>query len=138
MYVTESADGVQFTAARKLGEGTWMLNACPMDGGGFAFDAQGQPVTVWRREKQVYLTAKVGAEKLLGDGKDPALAVGSKGVYVAWTTPNGVVAMVPGAKEPAVLSTETAAGFPHLLPLADGKVLAAWESKGRLEFQLLP
>ena len=34
-YVTSSTDGVHFTAARKLGTGTWKLDACPMDGGGF-------------------------------------------------------------------------------------------------------
>lgn len=138
MYITGSADGVTFTTARKLGQGSWMLNACPMDGGGLAFDAQGMPVTTWRREKQIYLAGAAGAEKLLGDGKDAALAAGTKGVYVAWTAPNGVVAIVPGADAPTLLSGELRAGFPQLLPLASGNVLAAWESKGRLEFQILP
>ncbi|MBL8210576.1 MAG: exo-alpha-sialidase [Bryobacterales bacterium] len=138
MYVTESADGASFSPARKLGEGTWMLNACPMDGGGLALDPHGKPATTWRREKQVYLAGATGAEQLLGEGKDSALAVGKKGVYVAWTSPDGVVVLAPGSASPSLLSAEKGAGFPQLLPLSDGKILAAWESKGRLEFQLVP
>src|SRR5260370_1332262 len=43
MYVAHSKDGgVSFGRARKLGEGSWELNACPMDGGGLAIDAQGK------------------------------------------------------------------------------------------------
>ncbi len=36
MYVAESKDGVTFSSARKLGTGSWTLNACPMDGGAVA------------------------------------------------------------------------------------------------------
>src|SRR5581483_10651378 len=52
MYVVSSVDGGRsFTAAEKLGTDTWILNACPMDGGGITFDPNGQIATVWRREK---------------------------------------------------------------------------------------
>jgi photosystem II stability/assembly factor-like uncharacterized protein len=138
MYLTESKDGARFSPARKLGEGTWMLNACPMDGGGLGFDAQAKPVTAWRREKQIFLTDAAGMERRIGDGKDPAVATGRKGVYTAWTSPAGVVALAPGQAEPVVLSKEAAAGYPQLLPLPGGSVLAAWEWKGRLEFAVLP
>lgn len=33
LYATETTDGLHFSPARKLGQGTWMLNGCPMDGG---------------------------------------------------------------------------------------------------------
>jgi hypothetical protein len=138
LYLTESNDGASFRPARKLGQGTWMLNACPMDGGGLAFQPAGNPITVWRREKQVFLTAPAEAEKQMGDGKDPAIAAGRKGVYLAWTAPDGVKAFSPGAVAPTVLAAGTEVGYPQLLALADGSVLAVWEAKGRLEFQRLP
>src|SRR5215813_8143328 len=38
LYITSSRDGVRFEPARKIGVGTWPLNACPMDGGGLAVE----------------------------------------------------------------------------------------------------
>ena len=36
MYLSASRDGVTFPAPEKLGNGTWRIDACPMDGGGLA------------------------------------------------------------------------------------------------------
>src|SRR5260370_42231016 len=41
LYVSSSADGVHFGAARKLGDATWKLDACPMGGGGVGLDRGG-------------------------------------------------------------------------------------------------
>ncbi len=57
-YLAESKDGEHFGAARKVGEGTWKLDACPMDGGGMAFD-RGRIVTVWRRESEIFFDRRV-------------------------------------------------------------------------------
>src|SRR5207253_1724526 len=47
MYVTQSTDGGRtFKTAEKIGSGTWLLNACPMDGGSIS-----GPYFLWRREK---------------------------------------------------------------------------------------
>ncbi len=57
MYLISSHDGGKtFGGAEKQGAGTWKLNACPMDGGGVAFTAQGTVVTTWRaRANDVYM-----------------------------------------------------------------------------------
>src|SRR5437899_4408521 len=63
MYVARSKDGgVSFSRARKLGEGSWELNACPMDGGGLAIDPQGKLFSIWRRRDEVYLAEEGAAE----------------------------------------------------------------------------
>jgi photosystem II stability/assembly factor-like uncharacterized protein len=138
MYILRSRDGGStFTAAEKLGRGTWPLNACPMDGGGLAMNDKGEVSTAWRREKQIYFAAPGQPERLLGAGKDPAVAVTPRGTYVAWTgSTGGVKALVPGRPQPIELAAE--GGYAQLLVLPAGKVLAAWENKGSLSVEVLP
>ena len=85
MYVTSSKD--HFASAQKLGAGTWKLDACPMDGGGIAVE-NGQPISAWRRETDIYL-AEGAHERRVGAGKDVALAR-SNGTYLAWTHDGGI------------------------------------------------
>jgi len=122
-------DGRPASAASKLGMGTWKLEACPMDGGGIAMRA-GTIVSAWRREKEVFLAEEGRPEVSLGRGQDPALAVNSKGAYVAWSTPEGIVARMPGSAEVTRLSA--AGAFPALTAMPDGAILAAWEENGAL------
>ncbi len=137
MYLMESADGGQtFGAAKKLGTGNWKLNACPMDGGGVAEARDGSLVTVWRREKSVYVAPGGGAETLVKEGKNPAIASGKAGVYTAWNTAEGLFASVPGSKEPVLL--DPAGAFVTLTAVPNGAVLAAWERKGTIQFHTLP
>lgn len=137
MYLVRSTDGAEtFSKATKLGEGTWVLNACPMDGGGVAVTAKGNVVSVWRREKEIFTASSSGPEKRIAIGKDPTVAISGSGTYIAWTSALAVHALVPGKSEPIVLSAEGA--YPQLIPIQKGKVLAAWESKGALSLELLP
>jgi len=137
MYIVRSTDGGQsFAKAEKLGTGTWILNACPMDGGAIATNDKGEIFSSWRREKEVYTTAPGSPERRVGAGKDSTIALGRRGTYLAWTSLSGVQALVPGKTEPTLLSAE--GGYAQLLVLASGQVLAAWEVKGSLAFELLP
>jgi hypothetical protein len=134
MYLLRLRDGKPVSQPRKLGTGDWKLDACPMDGGGIAAD-KGRIVTAWRREATVYVAEPGQPEKPIGVGKDVALAVGSKGVYVAWVSSTGVEVQTPGASRPAKLSEKGA--FPSLTALAGGSVLAAWEEDGAIATQQL-
>jgi photosystem II stability/assembly factor-like uncharacterized protein len=137
MYLASSNDGGKtFSSANKQGTGTWKLNACPMDGGGIAFTTGGKIVTAWRRGTEVYLAQQTGTETMIYAGKDPAIAASEAGVYVAWTTPAGVFARVPGKTEPLTLDTQ--GSFVQLIAIPNGPVLAAWEKKGTLQFHTLP
>jgi len=133
-YIASSSDGVHFSPAQKMGQGTWKLDACPMDGGGLVWD-KGQPVSAWRRENDVFM-ARVGQpETRLGSGKDVAVAAGKNGVYVAWTGQAGIEVLAPGDQQPRQLAPQ--GGFVNLVALDDGSVLAAWESAGAVQTAIL-
>jgi len=136
LYLIQSRDGGHtFGQAAKLGEASWMLNACPMDGGGIAQTAKGGLVTVWRREKNIYMAREGGKETLMHEGKNPAIAAGKGGLYTAWNSPQGLFASMPGHAEPVLLDSDGA--FVTLTTVPNGAVLAAWERKGTIQFRTL-
>jgi len=125
LYLARSKDGVSFSTA-KLGEGTWPLKACPMDGGGIAV-GEGGIVTVWRRNTDIFLARPGEAEKKIGEGRNPAVASRKNGVYTVWSGVEGLMASMPG-KEPYVLSKS--GGF---AAISGGmQVVVAWEDGGRI------
>jgi hypothetical protein len=126
-YVLRLHDGKPTGPAVKQGQGTWKLDACPMDGGGIAFH-NGQLVTAWRREHDVYVAEAGKPEEKIAAGMDPALAATAKGIFVVWTSGKAVEALTPSGR--VQLSED--GGFPSLLALPDGSVLAAWESGGAI------
>ncbi len=133
-YLLRIRGGKPVSQASKLGEGTWKLDACPMDGGGLA--AKGSRiVSAWRREHAVYLCEPGKAEVQIGEGQDAALAIGARGAYVIWSSPGrGIMARQPGG------AAEMLAGsgaFPAAAALLDGGVLAAWEDGGAIAVQRL-
>lgn len=133
MYLATSHDGVAFPAPRKLGNGTWRLNACPMDGGGLAVSST-KVLTAWRRDADVFLAEPGEPERRVGTGKDVALALGGNRAYVAWVNGSKVEAWVDGHVE--LLSK--AGAFPALAGLPGGGVIAAWEEDGTIQIRRLP
>ncbi|MEO5924290.1 MAG: sialidase family protein [Bryobacteraceae bacterium] len=130
MYVTRSANGQAYGAPQKSGTGTWKINACPMDGGGMVMD-HGQPVSAWRRDKDVFLAPNGKPETKLGSGHDIAVVSTPKGVYVAWTGDHGLEIRKPGSSQPVPLNPTGA--FVSLAALPDGSLLAAWEHDGAIQ-----
>lgn len=103
MYLcTQQADGA-FAPAIKLGSGTWDLDACPMDGGSIALDADGKLVTIWRRESDLLMTqADPSSEQALGSGLQPVVAATGKGAFMAWISkrPGELLLLSPSQKKP--------------------------------------
>jgi len=129
LYTMRLKDGKPVTQAQRQGTGTWKLEACPMDGGGLVV-RNGQISSAWRREKDVYLAAAGKPEKRLATGQDVALGANDQGLYIAWSTPQGVMLQQPGAPQPAKLSD--AGGFPAIVAMPDGAMLVAWEENGSI------
>lgn len=133
MYVASSANrGKTFGKASKLGNGTWPLDACPMDGGAIAVGADGKIAAAWRREKDVYLSRSgEDEEQWLGPGEQPWITVTQAGPFVVWLTKRGESALLltPGGAKPATLARH--AGDPVIAadPAGLGPVVAAWESR---------
>jgi hypothetical protein len=130
MYLAHSDDGGStFSAAQKLGEGTWPINACPMDGGGLSIDREGNLISVWRRQDTIYVDRDGQPEAIVAKGKNPSLVSGKDGIYLAWSSPSGLLAKIPGSREPIAIADE--GGYPSLVAVGSS-VLAAWESKGKI------
>lgn len=133
-YTMRISAGKAVDAPVKQGQGTWKLNACPMDGGGVAV-LHGSLISAWRREQDIYLAEPGKPELKLGPGKDVALAVGAKGAYAVWTTDQGIAARLPNSTAPVAILGSGA--FPALTALPDGKVLAVWEDNGSIASRVL-
>jgi hypothetical protein len=132
MYLTRSADGVAFSKPEKLGNGTWKLNACPMDGGGLVA-ANGKIVTAWRRGEDVFVDEPGHAELQIGTGKDVALAIAGDRRYVIWTHGTAIELWAGGK----VQALAKAGAFPAVLALQQGGALAAWEDNGGIQVRRL-
>lgn len=134
LYVMRIRNGQPASETVKQGTGTWKLNACPMDGGGLALH-NGEVWSAWRREHDVYLAQPSKPEIKLGPGENVALAANNKGAYVIWSNAQGIQAVVPGAAVPQQLAP--AGGFPSVVALPDGSVLAAWEENDSITVRRL-
>jgi len=127
LYYTSSVDGGKtFASARKLGDGTWTLNACPMDGGDMTAVGHGRIDSVWRRQEEIFAVSPGKEEQVLGKGRNPVIVYGSKGRYVAWDDvgTKQAVLLSPGTSKPVPLGKQS-----QFVDLASsvGKVVAAWE-----------
>ncbi len=118
--MTRAKDAAQFTAARKLGEGTWKINGCPHDGGTIVSLGGGKFGAVWQRAGEVFLIRADGPEVLLGKGRQPAAAAGEKGPFVIWNEGTHLVS-APGVTNAPSGKRIADGRFPSLAALPDGK-----------------
>lgn len=132
MYAARSTDGGKtFGDAAKLGEGSWALAACPMDGGAIAV-VDGKLASVWRREKTVYLVEGAGAaERSLGSGEQPWLVATEAGPCVAWVESRGgrLRLLEPGEKKPKTLAAHASDPVLAVGPAERAPLVAVWEER---------
>ena len=134
LWVMHSHDRETFSKPIKLGEGTWKINACPMDGGGIARDGA-KTITAWRREQDIYVDEPGKPEQKLGAGKDVAIAAAKNQVCALWVSSEGLEAW-RGTGKPVQIAKEAA--FPSVVALPGGGFLAAWEEAGSIGVKRLP
>jgi hypothetical protein len=133
MWVATSRDHGKSFSAKKVGEGTWVLNACPMDGGGLAVKTNGEIVTAWRREQKIYWTDGGSFKAPDWAGKDSALALDGNGKpVIAWTEGASRLMIYDGA----VRELTPWGGFVTLASSGNGLV-AAWEAGTGITVQRL-
>jgi hypothetical protein len=126
LYLIRSSDfGKSFEKAQKLGNGSWALNACPMDGGGIAVDENGNVKTVWRREGDVYFCSPGNAEVKLGNGRGCTVeTVNGKSVY-AWVEKGNVVVLKPQDEKVSVGGGQ----LPIIKAIGNKQILCVWENE---------
>jgi hypothetical protein len=129
MWMTTRAKGAStFSVARKIGEGTWKLNACPMDGGQMLAIGSGQFGAVFQRNGEVFIARGEGTEMNLGKGKQPvAVHTGRAPLLVVWQQGADLVTLQSlHGSEPVKHATD--ARFPSMVGLPDGRgILLAYE-----------
>jgi hypothetical protein len=122
-YVIASGANRRFGSPRKLGNGSWKINACPMDGGDMVRN-QGKTRTAWRREGSIFLDEPGHLERKIGEGKDVTLAGAGSHLYAAWIKESRLILWRDGTQE----TVADQAAFPNLSALPGGGVLLAWEA----------
>jgi len=132
LWCVALGDGKTLGEPAPAGTGHWRLEACPMDGGGLGVAGDGRAVTVWRRENSVFWTCG-GAERQLGEGRNPALAVRGQRAFAAWERAGDIVGAVLDLDSKAaaapVVSALGAGAFPCVAALPDGRFVVAAERR---------
>jgi len=141
MYWASSMDGGKtFGKATKLGQGTWPLNACPMDGGNLTASPKGELFTAWRRDKEVFLAGDSGTpEQRLALGKQPWIAATARGPHVVWLEDRSTRLMYqsPGAAQAEELAAKANDPVIVSAPGGAGPLVAAWEESQGKETRLV-
>lgn len=134
LYLIQSADaGNSFGAAQKLGNGSWQLKGCPMDGGAVAIGKDGSPQTVWNRQGTIYTNKPGQEEKELGKGRSCTMeTVNGKNVY-AWVENSEVVVLKPQGMKKVVGKGQ----LPILKAVNNEHVLCVWENEKQIHEAVL-
>lgn len=130
LYVMVSSNrGSQFGNAAKLGNGTWKLNACPMDGGGILIDKNNNMHTVWQREGAVYYDQPGEAESRIAEGRSCGL-FGDEAPFMTWQEGREIYGQpLHGAR--TIIGEGS---FVNVVQLMDGW-LATWEWQGKIVYK---
>jgi hypothetical protein len=135
MYLMESFNsGKTFSKAQKLGNGTWKLNGCPMDGGGLTIDDRNQVLTAWQREGVVYYCKPGYREIMIDKGRICSIySVGSETIcsYQQGDSIKYKYLMTSGE------TTVGSGSFPKAAILPDKSVVCFWEHDSQIFFSRL-
>ncbi len=135
MYLIESTDGGKsFGKAHKLGEGTWKLNACPMDGGGLFVTPNGAVSSVWRRADTLFSARPGQPETELAIGKNAKIVTTPKGDYIVFQREGKIWTITPNQPNPAAMAP---GGYPKLTLLPSNRVLCLWEQEGTIRARII-
>lgn len=120
MWMAVRAPGAAaFSPARKLGEGTWKIAGCPMDGGRLIALGDGKFGAVWQRNGEIFFSPPEGSELSLGPGKQPAIAsVNGERVVVFQRGDDLMIARGDGSAPSKRAGT---ARFPVIVATPDGR-----------------
>ena len=131
MYLISSNDhGKHFGNPQKLGNGDYMINACPMDGGDLTVSSDGEATTVWRRQKEVFLAQSGKTEIKLGDGRTPVILQTTMGNVIAWQQNDKIQFRSPDG---LTTSTLGIGQYPRLALAKDQKtVICTFERDGQV------
>ncbi|MEO8884710.1 MAG: hypothetical protein ABI367_01520 [Mucilaginibacter sp.] len=135
LYLIRSENnGITFSAAQKLGAGTWKLNACPMDGGGLIFNTDHSISTIWKRQGTVYYAKPGSNEVELATGRDCSISlIGGQNVVSFSDNGNLKITYVGTNKV-----TDVGKGsYLKTIGLPENKLLLVWEDGEQVKAKTL-
>lgn len=128
LYLTSSSNaGETFSESQKLGNGTWPLKGCPMDGGGLTIDARNNIHTAWQRDGQIYYAQPGQPEQMIAEGR----SVGMSGTLLTWEKGSDVM-IKPLNGTPQKIGEGTAL---KVYEFTDKSILAIWEKDNQVVFK---
>ena len=135
LYLIQSKDGgTTFGTAQKLGQGSWKINGCPMDGGGLVIDSSGKIQTVWRREDNIYTDRPGEREVLVGMGMKCTIDNTNGGSYVLYLYQGKTYCHKPDGSK---IELGPGAGYPTMKSLDKSSILCAWEYNKKIYSAIL-
>ncbi len=131
LYLVRSANqGKTFDAAQKLGNGTWKLNACPIDGGDLAFNANNSISTTWRRKGNIYYTKPGENEIDLGTGRDCSISIIGNQPLVAMSDNGTLKLKYIGTNKEINIGK---GNYLKVTGLPDHQLLCVWEEENAIK-----
>jgi hypothetical protein len=132
LYVTSSENGGRnFKEAIKLGEGSWKLAACPMDGGALVIGNQGEIKTIWQRDRQIFYAEPGMPESKIGNGRSPKIAASKSVTLLSWNE-DGKIRIKQAGKD--AIMERYGIGFKPLF-VESNVIAAAWEQDKQILFE---
>jgi len=133
LYLLQSSDkGRTFEKAQKLGEDTWQLNGCPMDGGGLAIDASGTIHTVWQRKGVVYYCKPGEKEVNMGKGRECSITLGDQAPILSMQDGDTLELIQPSQQKTTTIGNGS---FLQSMVLPDNKILCVWEQNNTIKYR---
>lgn len=131
LYFTKSVDGGKsFSAAEKLGSGTWKINGCPMDGGSLLVDKTGELQTIWQRKGELFMANSSLSEEKIGEGKGPEIASNGLQTYIVYSSGNDIMSIDNAEMIPEKIGE---GAFPKVLALDDGAI-RVWMNEAGINY----
>lgn len=132
LYLASSDDkGLTFSQPEKLGEGTWKLQGCPMDGGGVTIDDKSAVHTAWQRDGAIFYAQPGEKEVQIGKGRNCSIS-GKTTPVLSWKDGTELKVQVLTADNYTAVGEGTAL---QTAELADRKILCVWEKDGEILFK---
>lgn len=132
LYFVQSADrGKTFGAAQKLGNGTWKLKGCPMDGGAVTLDTNAGIHTVWQREGKVFYAKPGKNEVQIGKGR-ACYITGNNHPVMTWQEGKQLNVQELGSANPITIGEGS---FLVAIRTTDRKMVYVWEKEDTIVFK---
>lgn len=130
MYLIQSNDsGKSFGEAVKIGNGSWKLNGCPMDGGAIVLDNNAEPEVLFRRESMLYTARPGSPEKELAEGRNGSIALVRGKTAYAFGQKGNVILLMPGG-----IKKDIGKGsLPVIINFKD-QIFCVWENAKQVMF----